>query len=67
MLWPLYPRKEPWYPSDRRLGGSQRREERNILPLAQFKPQNIQPVAKLPYQIHHPSSATVEDCSMLWT
>lgn len=56
MLWSLYPRKEPQYPSDRRLGGPQSREEKNILPLVQFKPQTIQPIAKLPYQLCYPSS-----------
>jgi len=66
MLWPLYHRKESSYPSDGRLGGPQSREEKNILPLAQFKPQTIQPIAKLPYQLHYPSSVTVEDGSMLW-
>jgi hypothetical protein len=48
----LYPRKKPQYPLSRRLGGPQSqsghaREEKNLLLLLQFEPQNIQPVAQL--------------------
>jgi hypothetical protein len=49
---PLYPQgKSPWYPLDRRLGGTQRRsgrggEEKNSHPLPGLKPPIIQPVAQ---------------------
>jgi hypothetical protein len=48
---PLYPQgKSPWYPLDRRLGGSQRRsgrgvEEENSEPLPGLEPPIIQPIS----------------------
>jgi hypothetical protein len=50
--WPLYPQgKSPWYPLDRRLGGTQSRsgrggEEKNSQPLPGLEPPIIQPVAQ---------------------
>jgi hypothetical protein len=50
--WPLYLQwKRPWYPLDRRLGGSQIRsgrggEEKNSQPLPVLEPPIIQPVAQ---------------------
>jgi hypothetical protein len=49
---PLYPqRKSPWYPLDRRLGGTQNRsgygdEEKNSQPLLGLEPLIIQSVAQ---------------------
>jgi hypothetical protein len=47
----LPPRKEPWYPLDRRLGGPQSRsgrggEEKNSQPLPGLEPSIIQPVTQ---------------------
>jgi hypothetical protein len=48
----LYPQgQNPWYPLDRRMGGSQSRagpggEEKNSQPLPGLEPSNIQPVAQ---------------------
>jgi hypothetical protein len=47
----LPPGKEPWYPLDRRLGGSQSRsgrggEEKNSQPLPGIEPPIIQPLAQ---------------------
>jgi hypothetical protein len=52
-LWPLYLQgKSPWYPLNRRLGGSQRRwsgrggEKKNFQPLPGLEPSIIQQVAQ---------------------
>jgi len=49
-LPPLYTRKETRYPLNRRLGGAQSLfgrlvGQKNLLPLSEFKPRIIQPVA----------------------
>jgi hypothetical protein len=51
--WPLYPQgKNPWYPFDRRVGGSQSRsghcggEEKDSHPLPGLEPPIFQPVAQ---------------------
>jgi len=52
LLQPLYPHgKSPWYPLDRRLGGSQSwsvcsGEEKNFQPLPGLKSLIIQPIAQ---------------------
>jgi len=53
-LPPLYPRKEIRYTLNRRLGGAQSpfgrlAGQENLLPLSEFKPRIIQPVAYLFY------------------
>jgi hypothetical protein len=48
------PRKEPWYPLNRRLGGLQNGsrdsgEEKNLFTVPEFEPRTVQPVAQSIY------------------